>query len=136
MAEPHRLTVRVRYGEADPMGRLHHANLLVYFEMGRTELLREHGLVYAEMEARGRYVAIAEVHLRYHAAARYDEELIVETLVREVRGARVVFANRLLREDAGGETVVAEAEITGALVDARGRPQRFTPEERALLLDS
>jgi acyl-CoA thioester hydrolase len=104
--------------------------------MGRTELLRERGLVYAEMEARGRYVAIAEVHVRYRAAARYDEELIVETRVREVHGARVEFANRLLRKDAGGETVVAEAEITGALVDARGRPERFTPEERALLLDS
>jgi len=136
MAEPHRMTVRVRYGEADPMGRLHHANLLVYFEMGRTELLRERGLVYAEMEARGRYVAIAEANVRYRAAARYDEELIVETRVREVRGARVEFANRVLREDADGETVIAEAEITGALVDARGRPQRFTPEERALLLDS
>jgi acyl-CoA thioester hydrolase len=130
------MTVRVRYGEADPMGRLHHSHLLVYFEMGRTELLRERGLVYAEMEARGRYVAIAEVRLRYRAAARYDEELIVETLVHEVRGARVEFANRLLRQAPGGETVVAEAEITGALVDARGRPQRFTPEERALLLDS
>jgi len=136
MTAPHRMTVRVRYPEADPMGRLHHAHLLVYCEMGRTELLRERGLVYAEMEARGRYVAIAEVHVRYRAAARYDEELIVETRVREVRGARVEFANRLVREDAGGETVVAEAEITGALVDARGRPVRFTPEERALLLDS
>ena len=136
MSEPHRITIRVRYPEADPMGRLHHANLLVYFEMGRTELLRERGLVYAEMEARGRYIAIAEANVRYRAAARYDEELVVETLVREVRGARVVFANRLLREGAGGETLIAEAEITGALVDARGRPQRFTPEERALLLDS
>jgi len=136
VAPPHRLTVRVRYPEADPMGRLHHSHLLVYFEMGRTELLRERGLVYAEMEARGRHVAIAEVRLRYRAAARYDEELIVETFVREVRGARVVFANRLVRKDAGGETLIAEAEITGALVDARGRPQRFTPEERALLLDS
>ena len=136
MSEPHRITLRVRYPETDPMGRLHHANLLVYFEMGRTELLRERGLVYAEMEARGRYIAIAKAHVRYRAAARYDEELIVETLVREVRGARVVFANRLLREGAGGETLIAEAEITGALVDARGRPQRFTPEERALLLDS
>jgi len=136
MSEPHRITIRVRYPETDPMGRLHHATLLVYFEMGRTELLRERGLVYAEMEARGRYIAIAEAHVRYRAAARYDEELVVETLVRAVRGARVVFANRLLREGAGGETLIAEAEITGALVDARGRPQRFTPEERALLLDS
>ncbi|HUX02224.1 MAG: thioesterase family protein [Phycisphaerae bacterium] len=136
MAEPHHLTVRVRYGEADPMGRLHHSHVLVYFEMGRTELLRERGLAYADMEARGRYVAIAEVCVRYRAAARYDEQLVVETRVREVRGARVEFANRLLREDAAGETLIAEAEITGALVDARGRPMRFTAEERALLLDS
>ena len=136
MAEAHRMTVRVRYGEADPMGRLHHSHLLVYFEMGRTELLRERGLAYADMEARGRYVTIAEVRVRYRAAARYDEELIIETRVREVRGARVEFANRLLREDGAGETLIAEGEITGALVDARGRPVRFTPEERALLLDS
>jgi len=136
MSEPHRLTVRVRYGEADPMGRLHHSHLLVYFEMGRTELLRERGLAYADMEARGRYVTIAEVRVRYRAAARYDEELIIETRVREVRGARVEFANRLLREDGAGETLIAEGEITGALVDACGRPVRFTPEERALLLDS
>ena len=136
MAEPHRLTVRVRYPEADPMGRLHHSHLLIYFEMGRTELLRERGLVYAEMEAQGRFLAIAEVRVRYRTAARYDDLVTVETLIREVRGARVEFANRIVRRDADGETLIAEAEITGALVDARGRPVRFTAEERALLLDS
>jgi len=136
MAEPHRMTVRVRYPEADPMGRLHHSVLLVYFEMGRTELLRRRGLAYAEMEAQGRYIAIAEAHVRYLAAARYDEELVIETQVREVRGARVVFANRCLRHKGNSETLIAEAEITGALVDGRGRPQRFTSEEKALLLDS
>ena len=136
MAEPYRMTVRVRYPEADPMGRLHHSVLLVYFEMGRTELLRRRGLVYAEMEAQGRYIAIAEAHVRYLAAARYDEELVIETRVREVRGARVVFSNRCLRREGDGETLIAEAEITGALVDARGQPQRFTSEEKAVLLDS
>ena len=136
MPQPHRLTVRVRYPEADPMGRLHHAHLLVYFEMGRTELLRERGIVYADMEASGRYLAIAEAHVRYRAAARYDDVLVVETRVREVRGARVEFANRVVRKEPDGETLIAEAEVTGALVDARGRPMRFTAEERALLLDS
>jgi acyl-CoA thioester hydrolase len=118
------------------MGRLHHAHLLVYFEMGRTELLRERGIVYADMEASGRYLAIAEAHVRYRAAARYDDVLVVETRVREVRGARVEFANRVVRKEPDGETLIAEAEVTGALVDARGRPMRFTAEERALLLDS
>ena len=135
MPEVHRLTVRVRYPEADPMGRLHHSVLLVYFEMGRTELMRCRGLVYAEMEARGCHIAIARADVRYRVAARYDDELIVETRVREVRGARVVFGNRVLRSGGeAGETLIAEAEITAALVGARGRPRRFSPEEKALLL--
>ena len=139
MPSPHRLAVRVRYPESDPMGRLHHRVHLVYFEMGRTELLRERGLSYREMEAQGRHIAIAEVRCRYRAAAMYDEELIVETWVEEVRGARVEFGNRLVREDGGGggggggRTVLAEARITGALIGPDGRPMRFTAEEIALL---
>ncbi len=136
MAAAHRLAVRVRYPEADPMGRLHHATHLVYFEMGRTEFLRARGLAYRDMEARGRHVAIAAVEIRYRAAAAYDDELVVETRVDEVRGARVVFANRLLRPGgAGAEDVIAEARITGALVDAGGRPLRFSAAERKALLD-
>ena len=140
MAAAHRLAVRVRYPEADPMGRLHHTTHLVYFEMGRTEFLRARGLAYRDMEARGRHVAIAAVEIRYRAAAAYDDELVVETRVDEVRGARVVFANRLLRPrgagaEAGAEDVIAEARITGALVDAGGRPLRFSAAERKALLD-
>ncbi len=131
MAAPHRMTVRVRYPEADPMGRLHHSVHAVYFEMGRTELMRERGLPYAAMEAAGRFIAIARLDVRYRGAAWYDEALVVETWVREVRGARVVFANRLVRADGGA--VVAEATVTGALVGPDGRPTRFTPAARAAL---
>jgi acyl-CoA thioester hydrolase len=134
MSGVHRLRVRVRYPEADPMGRCHHSAFLVYFEMGRTELMRERGLAYADMEARGRYIAIAEVHVRYRGAARYDDELVVETWVEAARGARVVFGNRVVRPGADGGALVAEATVTGALVDARGKPQRFSDEEKALLL--
>lgn len=134
MAHAHRLAVRVRYPEADPMGRLHHAVHLVYFEMGRTEFLRERGLAYRDMEARGRHVAVADAQVRYRASARYDDELLVETRVEAVRGARVVFANRLLRPTRAGEEVIAEARITGALLDAAGRPQRFSADERKALL--
>ncbi len=133
MTQPHRMTVRVRYPEADPMGRLHHATCAVYFEMGRTELLRERGLAYRDMEAAGRYIAVAHVDCRYRAPAWYDEELVVETWTERVRGARVVFANRLLRADPGGETVLAEAMTAGALVDASGRPRRFSDREAAVL---
>ncbi len=134
MPPAHRLAVRVRYPEVDRGNRVHHTVYLAYFEMGRTELLRERGLAYADMERQGRFVAVTHADVRYRAGAGYDEQLIVETEVREVRGARVVFGNRVLRADAGGETVIAEATITGALIDASGRPTRFTPDETARLL--
>jgi acyl-CoA thioester hydrolase len=115
------------------MGRAHHSVFLWYFEMGRTELLRERGLAYRDMEARGRHVIVAEVSCRYRAAARYDDDLIIETRVEQIRGPRIVFVNRALRMDGGRETVLAEATITAALVDPAGRLQRFTPEEIRLI---
>jgi acyl-CoA thioester hydrolase len=129
MPAVHRLNIRVRYPEADPMGRLHHSVFLVYFEMGRTELLRERGVTYRDMEASGRLIAIADVHVRYRAAARYDDEVIVETWVEGVRGARIIFGNRMIRMDGSREILLAEATITGALLDSTGQLQRFTDEE-------
>jgi acyl-CoA thioester hydrolase len=129
MPAVHRLNIRVRYPEADPMGRLHHSVFLVYFEMGRTELLRERGVTYRDMETSGRFIAIADVHVRYRAAARYDDEVVVETWVEGVRGARIIFGNRMIRLDGSRETLLAEATITGALLDATGQLQRFTDEE-------
>jgi len=130
----HRMPVRVRYPEADPMGRLHHSVCLVYFEMGRTEYLRERGIAYAGMERSGRFVAITSAEVKYRAAARYDEELVVETWVREIRGARIFFGNRVVRPEGGGETVIAEAAICGALLGADGRPHRFSEDAAALML--
>jgi acyl-CoA thioester hydrolase len=116
------------------MGRLHHSVLLVYFEMGRTEYMRVRGVAYDEMERRGMFIPIVSVQVRYRALARYDDVLIVETWVREIRGARVFFANRVVRKDAGSETLIAEADVCGALVDATGHPRRFSDDETAVML--
>jgi len=87
------------------------------------------------MEAQGRCIAIADIAIQYRGGAAYDDELVVETQVETVRGARVVFLSRLLRPNGGGvEAVVAEARITGAMIGADGRPQRFSDDERRLLL--
>jgi acyl-CoA thioester hydrolase len=129
----HRLPVRVRYPEADPMGRLHHSVFLVYFEMGRTEYLRERGIAYADMERSGQFITIVSADVRYRAAAKYDEELIVETWVKEIRGARIFFGNRVVRPGSPLDTVVAEATICGAFIGADGHPRRF-PEEAATLM--
>jgi len=126
MPDAHRLTVRVRYPEADPGGRAHHAVFLEWFEMGRTELMRGRGITYADMERTGSFIAVIRADVRYRLPVVYDEEVTVETWVEEVRGARLVFGNRVLK--AGTGRVAAEATITTALVDRDGRPRRFSDE--------
>jgi len=103
--------VRVRYAETDQMGVVYHANYLVWFEVGRVELMRQHGLDYKTMETEeGCLIAVAEVTARYKAPARYDDELAIETRVLMVRGPLVRFGYRILRVEDGcllceGETV-------------------------------
>ena len=70
--------LRVRYAETDQMGVVYYANYLVWFEVGRAELMRQRGLDYKQMEIEeGCLMAVVEATARYKAPARYDEELIV-----------------------------------------------------------
>jgi len=129
MSDVHRMTVRVRYPECDPGGRAHHGVYLTWFEMGRTELMRGRGQTYADMERTGWFIAVVRADVRYRQPVLYDERVTVETWIEEVRGARLVFGNRVRKEGTG--TPAAEATITTALVDAAGRPRRFTDEDIA-----
>ena len=76
---PHRTTFSVRYNETDQMGVVHHSNYVHYFELGRTEFMRAHGLDYAEMERRGVLLAVADVGLTYLKPARFGDALAVES---------------------------------------------------------
>ena len=127
MAEPlttHDLPIRVRYAETDQMGFVHHANYLVYFEMGRTELLRASGLDYRAIEEKGYYLVVAKVNVRYRKPARYDDELVLTTRVSRVTPVRVEHAYQLTR----GRELVAEGESTLACVDKAGVLQQMPPE--------
>src|SRR4030095_3130324 len=84
-------SVRVRYPEVDRMGVVHHTHFFVWFELGRTELLRELGCTYDEMEGRGILMPVVEGACRYRASARYDEVLEIETALEEVAASRVAF---------------------------------------------
>jgi acyl-CoA thioester hydrolase len=113
--KPHHVTgearVRVRYAETDQMGVVYHANYLVWFEVGRVELMRQRGLNYKRLEQEeGCWIAVVEATARYKAPAKYDDELIVETTVTSVRGPVIRFGYRILRVEDGlllceGETV-------------------------------
>jgi len=118
------IEIRVRYAETDAMGYLHHAVYFVYFELGRTELLRLNGLRYRDMEERGLFYVVARIDCRYRAPARYDDLLRLETAVTRLSPVRADHAYRLFRDG----RLLAEASSTLVLVDRNGLPTRL-PEE-------
>ena len=75
------IAIRVRYAETDRMGLLHHANYLVYFEQGRTELLRSQGLAYKDLEDQGYLLVLSRVQVRYQSPAWYDDLLTLRTIL-------------------------------------------------------
>ena len=94
--------LRVRYAETDQMGIVYHSNHLIWFEVGRVELLRQLGFSYRDMEREdGRFIAVAEVTCRYRAPAYYDEEVLVRTRLKTVRESVVVFSTNWYAPTAG-----------------------------------
>jgi acyl-CoA thioester hydrolase len=120
----HDLPIRVRYAETDQMGFVHHANYFVYFEMGRTELLRASGVDYRSIEERGFYLVVAKLSCRYRQPARYDDELILRTTITRVTPVRVEHSYQLLRNG----QLLAEGDSTLACVDKEGRLQALPAE--------
>lgn len=125
------VTVRVRYPEVDRMGIAHHRNHFVWFEIGRTELMRERGLAYAAIEAQGWFLPVIEAACSYHAPARYDDLLRVRTTLRTLGAVRATFAYRLEREPDG--QLLASGTTVHAAVDRQGRPRRLPSSLKTLL---
>ena len=121
----HEMQIRVRYAETDQMGLVHHSKYFVYFEMGRTELLRQTGLTYRELEAEGVYLVIAKASCRFKAPARYDDVLTLETWVERATRIRIDHAYRLWRDEK--RQLVAEASTTLGCVDISGDLRQLPP---------
>jgi acyl-CoA thioester hydrolase len=113
------IEVRVRYAEVDAMGVLHHSRFWVYFEMGRTELLRLCGVSYRDLEERGVYFVVAKCSARFLAPARYDDVLVLTTRIARMGAARIDHAYELKRKEGGA--LLATAETTIACVDRAGQ---------------
>ena len=127
--------VRVRYAETDQMGVAYHANYLVWCEVGRTDFIRELGITYAEMERRGVLLAVSEARLRFHASARYDDVVRIETRLVGVRSRMVTFAYELMRVDpaSGATDRLASAETALIAISPEGRPITMATEFRTML---
>jgi acyl-CoA thioester hydrolase len=119
MSLSHEISFRVRYAETDRMGLLHHANYLVYFEMGRTELLRERGISYRDIEDSGHLLVVVEVGCKFKRPAYYDDLLTLRTRVERVTHVKIVHRYEVLRDG----VLLAEGHSTLACVDREGRPQ-------------
>lgn len=121
---------RVRYAETDQMGVVYHANYLVWCEIGRTEYIRMLGMSYAELERRGVGLAVSELTIRYHAAARYDDLVRVTTTLAGVRSRSVAFDYVVTKAETGER--LASASTTLVSIDRQGRLISLPPEVREL----
>ena len=125
--------LRVRYVETDQMGFAHHSNYFAWFEIGRTDFIRELGTSYAQIEREGLLLAIAEAQVRYHQPARYDDVLRVETRLERVQSRSVTFAYEVLREEPGPETRLASATMKLIALGRNGAPRTLPADFRSVL---
>jgi len=133
MLEHHDVTVRVRYAETDQMGVVYHSNYLIWFEIGRVELMRALGFDYKRMEIEDDcFIVVADVHCRYHHPARYDELLTVRTGILEAKNRVLKFGYQLFRQH--DQKLLATAETTHIACNRAGRVTHFPEKYNAAFL--
>lgn len=121
----HSIDVRVRYAETDQMGVVYYANYFVWFELGRTEWIRAHGVTYREFEDHGILLPVLEASCTYLAPCRYDDAVRVTTTVTVLTPARLGFSYLLTRDDGGTETVLARGRTAHAYLSREGKLVRL-----------
>lgn len=118
-------TIRVRYQETDQMGIVYHTNYVNWMEWGRTELIREAGMPYQDIEARGLLLPIVNLEVNFRTSAKYDDLITIHTCIQSATSLRVAFAYRIQRGD--------EVLVTGASehvwMNASYRPVRLEKQD-------
>jgi len=133
MLEHHDVTIRVRYAETDQMGVVYHSNYLIWFEVGRFELMPAQGFDYKKMEAEDDcYLVVADVHCRYHHPARYDELLTVRTRILEAKNRILRFGYELFRQS--DSKLLATGDTTHVSCRRDGRVTHFPEKYKAAFL--
>jgi acyl-CoA thioester hydrolase len=123
--------LQVRYAETDQMGVVYYANYLVWFEIGRTDFCRSHGFAYREMEQQdGLFIMVAEARCRYKAPARYDDEIVVRTCLKETRRRVLTFGYEVYRQ--ATDEILAEGETVHVITDREGHPRSLPEKYREL----
>lgn len=120
--------LRVRYAETDKMGVVYHSNFVIWFEVGRVELLRQLGFEYKSMEKEDNcHIPVVDLRVRYKAPALYDDEIVVRTRLANARTALLHFTYEVARASDG--TLLATGETTHIIVDdnfqRRSLPEKY-----------
>lgn len=127
----HDTSVRVRYVETDQMGVVYHANYLIWFEVGRVELMRALGVQYKQMEMEDDcQIVVADVKCRYHRPARYDEVLRVRTRIAETKNRVIRFSYEIFCE--ANNTLLATGETTHVICGKNGKPKLLPEKYRTI----
>ncbi len=116
----HEIRVRVRYADTDTMRVAYYANYLVWFESGRIELLRSRGIVYKDIEELGIFMPVVAAQANYMAPARFDDELLVRTRVKEMGNTSVTFENEVFKLPA--MELLCRGATVHVVIDGDGKP--------------
>ena len=119
-------SIRVRYGETDQMGYVYYANYPLYYEVGRTEMLRSVGLSYRKMEEAGILLPVQTMNIKYIEPAQYDDLIRVRVILKEMPTAKIHFHYELYNQQ---DKLVNTGETVLVFVDAKTRRPRRVPEE-------
>jgi acyl-CoA thioester hydrolase len=120
------IRLRVRYAETDQMGVVYHANHFIWFEIGRVELMRQLGFTYRDMEREYQcFIPVVDARCRYKAPARYDDEIVVRTHLKNARESVIHFGYELLSASDG--ELLAEGETTHMIIDGKMKAAALPP---------
>ncbi len=120
----HRTQYRVLYGDTDAAAVVYNANYLRYFEIGRTEFMRERVCSYRDIEQMGFVLPVIECHIRFKAPARYDDILIIETTLTELKKVTCAFSYRILHKEEQGQSkprFLAKGSTVMASINREGK---------------
>ncbi len=117
--------VRVYYSDTDRGGVVYYSNYLKWFEVGRTELMREQGLSYAEFEKQNLIAPVVDVRCTYHDSAKYDDVITIETSIEKIGNSSIKFLYKLLRRN----TLLAEGYTVNVFVDMKTKKSSRIPDK-------
>ncbi len=120
--------IRARYSETDQMGIIYHANYFSWFEIGRTDFLRQMGMSYRGMEEKNILLPVIDVGCKYIIAAKYDDEIIIKTRITQLKGVKIQFNYELYRKN--DNILLAEGHTLHAFVDKSLKPINFRKKHK------